>query len=121
MTEQAMRDEFEVLHSRLHPNDKCTRMPNGNYSGWVKQKHWGEFKIAYKHREASNIDLTEEQQQEFIYFVSQWSVHCHFEGQKLIVPSGQGHSVALGIITALRAWKYQIKKASLQGEAHENV
>lgn len=108
--DQSMRDEFEVVHARIHPGDKCTMMPNGNYSGWVKQKHWEKFQLAWKHRESSNVDLTEEEQQEFIHFVSRWSVHCHFEGQKLIIPSGQGHSVPLGIRTAFEAWKYQIKK-----------
>lgn len=109
-SDQAMRDEFEAVHARIHPGDKCTMMPNGNYSGWVKQKHWEDFKNAYRHREASNVDLTEEEQQEFIHFVSRWSVHCHFEGQELIIPSRQGHSVPLAIRTAFEAWKYQIKK-----------
>lgn len=69
-----------------------------------------------KHRESSDVELTEEEQQEFIHFVSRWSVRCEFEGQKLIVPPRQGHSVGLAVRTAFEAWKYQIKKARNVGQ-----
>ena len=31
---------FEIEYARLYPSDKCTRLPNGNYSGWYKQASW---------------------------------------------------------------------------------
>lgn len=34
------REAFEAKYRELHPNDKCTLMANGNYSGWIKQAHW---------------------------------------------------------------------------------
>jgi septal ring factor EnvC (AmiA/AmiB activator) len=34
------REAFEAKYRELNPNDKCTLMANGNYSGWIKQAHW---------------------------------------------------------------------------------
>lgn len=34
------RESFESKYRELHPDDKCTMMKNGNYSGWIKQAHW---------------------------------------------------------------------------------
>ena len=31
---------FEIEYTKHHPNDRCTRLPNGNYSGWLKQTSW---------------------------------------------------------------------------------
>lgn len=39
-----VRKAFELKYQELHPSDKSTLMPNGNYSGWVKQAHWDAFK-----------------------------------------------------------------------------
>lgn len=104
-----MRDAFECEYKQSNPDDRCTQLPNGNYSGNVKQKHWEEFKKNWI-SQSVDIDLTEDEQQEFVQFISRWSVECYFEGQQCVIPSGQGHSVPQAIGTALAAWKYQIKK-----------
>lgn len=115
MAYQVMRDEFEQEYALTSPDDKCTLLPSGNYSGWVKQKNWKEFQAEW-HQSSVDIELTDDEQQEFIQFISRWSVNCYFEGQECIIPTGQGHSVPLAIRTALEAWKYQIKKNKQQGE-----
>lgn len=117
MTYQAMRDKFEREYALINPDDKCTLLPNGNYSGWVKQKAWKEYQANWN-RVSVDIELTDDEQQEFIQFISRWSVDCHFEGQTCVIPIGQGHSVPLAIRTALEAWKYQIKKSKQQGEGN---
>jgi hypothetical protein len=38
-----MRSEFEEYYSTKYPNDDCTWIRNGNYSGWLKQQHWEQW------------------------------------------------------------------------------
>lgn len=104
------RSEFERLENLIHPSDKSNRLPNGNYSGYLKQKRWIEFKEQWRLKELSNIILTEDQKQEFIDFIRRWSVDCYFEGDKLIVPSGQGHSVGVVVGVSLEAFKLKQKQ-----------
>lgn len=41
LKDNAVNNElFETEYAKLHPSDKCTRMANGNYSGWLKQACW---------------------------------------------------------------------------------
>lgn len=35
-----MREQFEEKYREMHPDDTCTLMPSGNYSGWMKQASW---------------------------------------------------------------------------------
>ncbi|MEG2433644.1 MAG: hypothetical protein RSB25_18570, partial [Acinetobacter sp.] len=37
---EVMRSEFEEYYSKKYPNDQCTLIRNGNYSGWLKQQLW---------------------------------------------------------------------------------
>lgn len=48
--ENEYRPTFEVLYSEAYPEDKCSLIPTGNYSGWVKQRSWDDFRelIIYK-------------------------------------------------------------------------
>ena len=39
------REAFDIKYKKLHPDDKCAKMKNGNYSGWVKQAHWWGYQI----------------------------------------------------------------------------
>ena len=117
MTYRKLRDDFERAYALKYPDDKCTLLPNGNYSGWVKQKNWKEFQAQWN-QSSVDIELTDDEQQEFIQFISRWSVSCYFDGQECIIPTGQGHSVPLAIRTALEAWKYQIKKSRQQEEGN---
>jgi hypothetical protein len=41
-------EQFEQYYAKTHPNDKCTMMSNGNYSGWIKQQLWEQW----QHRQA---------------------------------------------------------------------
>jgi hypothetical protein len=38
-----LRVSFERHYAAAHPDDKCTKMPNGRYSGWFKQVMWQEW------------------------------------------------------------------------------
>ena len=38
-----MRSEFEEYYSKKYPNDQCTLIRNGNYSGWLKQQLWEQW------------------------------------------------------------------------------
>ena len=38
-----MRSGFEEYYSKKYPNDQCTLMRNGNYSGWLKQQQWEQW------------------------------------------------------------------------------
>lgn len=37
------RDRFEKAYSLKFPESKVTLLPNGNYSGWIKQKKWKDW------------------------------------------------------------------------------
>lgn len=115
MPYRVTRDEFEREYALTNPDDKCTLLPSGNYSGWVKQKNWQEFQAEWN-KSCVDIELTDDEQQEFIQFISRWSVNCYFEGQECVIPIGQGHSVPLVILGALDTWKYQVKKNRQQGK-----
>lgn len=38
-----MRSGFEEYYSKKYPNDQCTLIRNGNYSGWLKQQLWEQW------------------------------------------------------------------------------
>lgn len=38
-----VRSGFEEYYSTKYPNDDCTLMRNGNYSGWLKQQQWEQW------------------------------------------------------------------------------
>lgn len=40
-----MREQFEEKYREMRPDDKSTLMPNGNYSGWVKQASWERWQM----------------------------------------------------------------------------
>lgn len=56
------REAFEAKYKESHPDDKSTMMPNGNYSGWIKQVYWE----AWQSRQAevdelqANLDRADE-------------------------------------------------------------
>jgi len=37
------RERFEKAYSLKFPESKVTLLPNGNYSGWIKQKKWKDW------------------------------------------------------------------------------
>lgn len=42
------RQAFEKEYDKHHPNDRASRLQNGNYSGWVKQASWEMWQQAQK-------------------------------------------------------------------------
>lgn len=42
-----LRASFERHYAATHPGDKCTKMPNGRYSGWIKQAKWQEWQLQH--------------------------------------------------------------------------
>jgi hypothetical protein len=58
------REAFEAKYRELHPNDKCTLMANGNYSGWIKQAHWWAWQslqaeVEEKYKRISELEKSE--------------------------------------------------------------
>ncbi|MEG2446947.1 MAG: hypothetical protein RSA22_11615 [Acinetobacter sp.] len=49
-----VRSEFEEYYSTKYPNDDCTLMRNGNYSGWLKQQQWEQW----QHQQSKLDELT---------------------------------------------------------------
>lgn len=54
--EHSLRPHFHTLYSEVFPEDKCTLLTTGNYSGWVKQRAWDMFKGMVVYRTISSVD-----------------------------------------------------------------
>ena len=51
-----MKSGFEEYYSTKYPNDDCTLMRNGNYSGWLKQQLWEQW----QHQQSKVDELTKQ-------------------------------------------------------------
>ena len=58
---EVMRSGFEEYYSKKYPNDQCTLIRNGNYSGWLKQQHWEQWQ-----HQQSKVDELTKQRDSFI-------------------------------------------------------
>ena len=56
-----MRSGFEEYYSKKYPNDQCTLIRNGNYSGWLKQQLWEQWQ-----HQQSKVDELTKQRNSFI-------------------------------------------------------
>lgn len=112
------REAFEAKYRELHPNDKCTLMANGNYSGWIKQAHWW----AWQSRQAEVdhleriISLRDAQLTEEIAISTKWIAENEVKDKRI--------ESALTIVSKMAKatnstamWAYDLEKA-LRGE-HE--
>ncbi|MEG2266992.1 MAG: hypothetical protein RSC68_22015 [Acinetobacter sp.] len=56
-----MRSGFEEYYSKKYPNDQCTLIRNGNYSGWLKQQLWEQWQ-----HQQTKVDKLQKQRDSFI-------------------------------------------------------
>lgn len=112
-----VRANFEEYEAKFHSDDKSTRLPNGNYSGWMRQERWTKHKTFHSARglEFNKTDflLTQEERDAFRNMMQLTNPYLIWDWQddktdKLIIPSGQGKSVPLAILCKLETFKYMI-------------
>lgn len=82
---------------------------SGNYLSPVTQKHYADFRRSSELSTITESGILSESDKAMImeYLSVKHSTTCHFEGDKCVVPAGQGRSVKLAVLMFVDGFKLQ--------------